>query len=131
MKRLKKYVFDYDYLGLTNSQGEIRTLWQEEALSQSIKLWIASFKGDAIRNPRRGGYVTRWLMKPMNTVDVDEIDMVIRNGIYEDFNPYLQILNLEIKPNYSQRYWEISLTVYSPDLKVSTEVTEKIKAGIS
>lgn len=130
MKRTKPYIFDYDYLGRVDNNGELRTLWGEEALKQSIKLWIASFKGDVIRQPTKGGYVSRWLMKPMATADVDEIEMVIRNGIYSDFSPYLQIRDLRITPNYEQRYWEIYLAVYSPDLKVNTTVSERIKAGL-
>ncbi len=130
MKRTKPYVFDYDYLGRIERNGSIRTLWGEEALKQSIKLWIASFKGDLIRQPNKGGYVSRWLMKPMGEADVDEIDMVIRNGIYSDFKPYLQVRNLQITPNYEQRYWKIYLEVYSPELKVSTTVSERVKAGL-
>ena len=130
MKKTKPLIFDYSYLGLKNERGEIKQLWEEEALTQSIKLWIASFRTDAMRNPQRGGYVTRWLMTPMNQVDEEEIVMSIRDGIYQDFSPYLEVRDLRATPNFERRYWEIYMEVYSPTLKVKAQVSEKIKAGL-
>lgn len=130
MKRVKPLIFDYDYLGSTTTNGELKHIWEKEALTQSIKLWIASFKGDSIRNPRRGGYVTQWLMKPMGEVDEDVVEMSIRDGLFQDFKPYLEVLNLSVTPNRENRQWEIYMEVYSPTLKLKTQVSERIKAGL-
>lgn len=130
MKRLKSYIFDYHYLGKTTKNGELEHLWEEAALNQSIKLWIASFKGDAIRSPARGGYVNQWLMKHISEDDKDQVAMTIRDGLFQDFEPHLEVEVLEVTPNLEGRYWEIYMEVYSPTLKVKTSVSERIKAGL-
>lgn len=130
MKRLKSYIFDYHYLGYTNPRGELQHLWEEEALNQSIKLWIASFKGDAIRKPARGGHVNKLFMQPMKADDEDKVTMAIRDGLFQDFEPHLEIVVLDVTPNLEDRYWELYMEVYSPTLKVKTSVNERIKAGL-
>ena len=124
------YIYDHDYTGRIKPNGEINQVWGKEALTQSIKMWIASYEGDVVRSPMRGGYITQWLMKPMQQVDEDDIIMSIRDGFEQDFTPYLQIRRVEVNPNYEQRYWEIYMEVYSADLKVATVVDEKIKAKL-
>lgn len=124
------YIYDHDYTGRINSNGEINQLWGERALQQSIKMWIASYEGDVIRNPIRGGYVTQWFLKPMQQVDDDDVIMSIRDGFEQDFTPYLELKRIEVRPNYEERYWEIYMEVYSSDLKVATVVDEKIRARV-
>ena len=130
MKRLKSYIFDYHYLGYTNTRGELQHLWEEDALNQSIKLWIASFKGDVIRNPGRGGYINKLFMQPMKITDKDRVIMVIKNGLFQDFEPHLEIIALDVIPNLQNNYWELYMEVYSPSLRVKTSVSERIKAGL-
>ena len=124
----EKVLFDLDYEGNITQEGAIRELWGEEALNQSIKLWIASNLCDIIREPNRGGYITRYLCKPMREVDVEDIKMGIRDGIYQDFEPHLVINDLRIEPDYANRRWKFYMEVYSQNLKTKTTVEEYIKA---
>ncbi len=130
MKVNKPVLFDYDYQGQTDNKGRIKEFLNKEALSQSLKLWIASMEGDIVRQDKRGGYITRWLMKPMTSVSIDAFEMSIRDGIYQDFTPHLVIQTLEIKPNFEGRYWNIYLEVYSPDYKTNAIVDEKLRARL-
>lgn len=131
MKRLKKYVYDIDYQGLRDDKGGLKHVWNEEALNQSIKLWIASFKGDVVRQFNRGGYITYWILKPMTQDIAERIKMSIQDGFYQDFTPYLEIQTLKVEPNFAQRYWYIYMEVYSNALKLLTTVEEKIKAKVT
>lgn len=121
-------IYDLDMAGGIDKQGNIKELWNIDALTNSIKMWMSSYRGDFIRRPMRSGYITPLLMKRMNQVDVDEFEQIIRDGFNEDFRPVLRILNLEVVPNYERRYWEIQMEVYSPDLKIQASVSERIKA---
>jgi hypothetical protein len=123
-----KLIFDHDLLGTINADGSIKQIWEEEALKQSIKLWIASKKGEALRAPERGGYINRWLMQPMKDSNIDIIKMAIRDGIAQDFTPLLEILELDVKPLYDKRAWYIYLKVRCKNLKLEVEVSERIKA---
>lgn len=124
------YVFDTDYSGYVKPNGQINEYWGESALNQSIKLWLASYKGDVVRDPRRGGYLTGMLAKPMNIVWADSIKMAIRDGIEQDFEPQLEVRLIQVEPNYEKKYWRIYLEVYAPSLKISTTVDEKIKSKV-
>lgn len=122
-------VYDLNMEGSIDKKGHVREMWNAEALTNSIKMWISSFRGDIMRGPDRGGYISEILMRPMDETDTDDFEQIIRNGFNEDFRPYLRVYNIEIVPNYERRYWSIRLQVYSPDLKVYAEVDERIKAS--
>jgi hypothetical protein len=122
------FIYDHDYEGGADTQGEIKQLYGKDALANVVKMWIASFMGDVLREPRRGGYITYWLLKPMNEVAIDNIKMAIRSGLSQDFTPYLEIVHLDIVPHYDERYWEFNLELYSPILKMRVSISEKLKA---
>jgi len=130
IKRFQTNIFDHDYQGFIDEKGQVTQLWGEAALTQSIKLWIASFQGDIVRNPKRGGYITYWLMKPMTTDNIDRIKMGIKDGIYQDFSPALTLEKLEVEADFENRRWNIYMEVYSPSLKTKATISESIKARI-
>jgi len=124
------YVYDTDYSGSIDPNGQITEQWGESALSQSIKLWLASYKGDVVRDPQRGGYLTSLLSKPMTALEADDIRMTLRDGLEQDFEPALEVRRLIVTPNYERRYWQIYIEVYAPALKLTTTVDEKIKSKV-
>ncbi|MFW6225386.1 MAG: hypothetical protein ACOC3V_00340 [bacterium] len=130
MEQLKKYIYDVDYRARTEINGGLKYIWNDEALNQSVKLWLASFKGEIVRDPSRSGYITYWLMRPMNEAVIDNIETAIYDGFYQDFRPYLEIRTLKIEPNYAERYWYIYMEVYSTYLNLETTVEERIKARV-
>ncbi len=130
IKRFQTNIFDYDYKGSIDNNGGITQFWGEDALKQSIKLWLASFQGDVVRNPKRSGYITYWLMKPMSIENIDRIKMAIKDGIYQDFEPNLIIDLLQIEADFENRQWHIYMEVYSPTLKTKATIDERIKARV-
>ena len=120
-------VFDYDISGRVGLGGDILQVWEKDALVNSLKMWIVSRRGDIIREPERGGYLIDWLTKTMNEENAENVEMAIRDGIDQDFNPYLKILHLKVTAENSKRYWKIYLEVYSPDLNLQIQLSEKIK----
>ena len=122
----------YDHLleGGINNNDEINQVWGKEALDNAIKMWLASMEGEIIRQPNRGGYLRPLLTKPMHEINQDELEMTIRDGFDQDMNPYLQILDLQVTPDYSNQTWQLYMRVYSNDYKILTEVSEDIKARV-
>jgi hypothetical protein len=120
-------VFDYDISGRVGVAGDILQVWEKEALVNSLKMWIMSRKGDIIREPNRGGYLIQWLTRPMSEENAENVEMAIRDGIDQDFDPYLKILFLKVTPNYINRYWDIYMEVESPQLNVQTALSARIK----
>lgn len=124
-------IFDYDLLGRIDANGGIHQVWEGDALSNSIKMWIASYRGEIIREPNRGGYLLQWLTKPMNPAFEDHVSMAIRNGFEQDFKPYLQIQYLTVTANMEKRRWDIYMEVFAPSLNLKTTVDAKIQNTVS
>lgn len=120
-------LYDLDLSGGVDSYGRINEVYNSDALNNAILMWIASVEGETFRNPKKGGYITKLLGKPMRQTNVDQFKMQIRNGFDRDFRPYLTINALEVIPHYEEKYWEIYMEVYSEDLKIYTDVSANIR----
>ena len=120
-------IYDTAYTGGVDANGQILQVWGPDALSNAIILWLTTMEGDIIRDPRRGGYFTRWLFKPMNTKNIDAMMMSIRDGIDQDFIPQLTLLALNITPNFAKRYWEVFMQVFAKSLQIGTTLNVNIK----
>lgn len=118
---------DFDSNAEIEPNGSLRVLSGVEALENSIRLWVASFRGEVIRKPERGGYIVQWLMKPMNEETRRRIKEAIQDGLFEDFQPKIQITRLDVIPNYELGYWQIELQGYSPALKEAFSLSEKLR----
>ena len=123
-----KIIYDVDYQGKITADGAITEYWEEDALNVALKLWLASSAGDIIRNPTRGDYLSQYLLKPMSEVDVSLMQMSLRDGLAQDFDIDLEIVELKIEPDFVNRTWKFYMEVYAPILKLRTVVDEQIKA---
>jgi hypothetical protein len=106
-----------------NSPATLQLVYNENAIKNALKLWITSYKGDIVKRPNAGGYVTRWLFKQMNDITKQSIYTSILEGIAIDFNNELQVKSLSVVPNYQKRTWELSLIVYSTKYKFETTLS--------
>ena len=123
-----KVIYDVDFQGRITADGALTEFWEKDALNASLKLWIASSAGDIVRNPDRGDYLSQFLMKPMSEVDVGLLVKAVQDGISQDFEPNLEIVALQVSPDYERRTWKFYMEVYAPLLKIRTIVDEQIKA---
>jgi len=122
-------VYDIDYRGGITPQGNLKQRWNEAALQNAVKMWIASYEGEIIGNPDRGGFLMGILGRPMRETDVDDFEDALKKGFRRDFTPYLKIESLVIEPDYAGRKWIVSVSVFSPELKLSTSLKEFIRGG--
>ena len=120
--------YDFDYRGGVDATGAMRQVWNEGALNNAIKMWLASYTGEIIRRPQSGGYVTSALTTPMGQVDSGDLEEDIRAGLSADFRPLLRVQQLTVTPDYENRVWSIYLSVYSPDTGIYTQVSERIRS---
>jgi len=125
---LSNTVFDYDRKGGFDLNGQINTLYGQDALANAINIWIQSYKGDFIRNPNRGGYVAPHLMKPMSDTVALAIESGIKDGLLRDFKPSVKVLTLQVTPDYVKRQWKIQMTASSEDLKLVLSIEEILQA---
>lgn len=121
-------IYDLALEGGIDRKGNLREVWNVDAIMNSIRMFFASFRGEVLRSPNLGGAVVSQLFRPMSEVDIDFLESVIRSAFNNDFRPRLQIESLEIEPNFERRFFRITLAAYSPDSGLLVEVDERIKA---
>jgi hypothetical protein len=119
-------IYDIVYSGVSN--GQLSEVWNKEAFINSLKMWMASFAGEVIHDPAKGGYLVQFLMKPMQQVDIDHMRDTIRVGLINDFVPRVNVNMIRVVPHYQERYWEIVVSVFSPDLNDNIDLTERIRS---
>jgi hypothetical protein len=123
IKVYKDYSMDAD----VDSEGILKVLSGKEAVENALRQWITSFRGEYMRNPQKGGYVTYWLLKPLNDDTGRAIKEAILEGIYEDFTPQVVVSSLSVVPNYTNMSWEITLEAYSPVVKEPINIYEELR----
>jgi hypothetical protein len=124
---LSNTIFDYSIQGGFDSNGQIKLVYGNDALTTAIIIWLKSYKGDFVRRPTRGGYVTPHLIKPMSSETAFEIDSAIRTGLVNDFTPSVSVKTLEVLPDYENKTWIIKLSVFSEDLKLVLDIEEVLE----
>ena len=119
----KDYSIDADL----TSTGALKVLEGRDAITNALKLWISSFRGEVMRDPSKGGYVTRWLMKPISETTAIAIKRAILDGLNDEFYPALIPSVVEVIPNYEREYWEIHVEAYSPEFRENINMVENIR----
>lgn len=119
----KDYSIDADL----TSTGALKVLEGRDAITNALKLWISSFRGEVMRDPSKGGYITRWLMKPISETTAVAIKRAILDGLNDEFYPILIPSIVDIIPNYEREYWEIHIEAYSPEFRENINMVENIR----
>lgn len=117
---------DYIYDASEDNHG-IKILTDAESIENALKLWLVSFKGDTIRQPGNGGYVTQWLFKPMDEDTQFDIKTAIRVGLEREFIPTINVDSIKVTPDYQKESWEIEIRGYIPALQQEIHVIENLR----
>lgn len=124
---LKSYTFsDFDsQLQITNS-GNVKVVYDIDVILQSIKHIFTTVSGERVRSPF-GGSLIRFLFQPMNEDLVYDIRRAIVQTINK-FEPRVEILNINIFPNYDANYYDITLDLYIREINESAQYNAKLRA---
>lgn len=118
---------DFSYDADIQPNGDLRLLQDYEAIQNSLRLWLYSLRGERIRRPTWGGYVTRWLFKPMSSNTADNIQYAILTGLKEEFSPALQIQEVNVTPDYEDKSWTIEVKAIVVRSQEEIHVIENIR----
>jgi hypothetical protein len=118
----------YDILYTGETSGALAESWNRDAFINSLKIWLASFSGESMHAPSRGGYLTQFLMKPMSEANLEHMKDTIRVGLTNDFTPKVKVSYVQVIPHYKERFWEVNVSVYSPDLKQQIDMSEQLRS---
>lgn len=118
---------DYDLTGTSNQQGNIPVLTDQEALSNAIKLWLCSFRGERLYRPNKGGWIVGSLMKPMSEDRAVEMEKNIKIGLRTDFQPSIEVTRCKVTPDYENSCYYVHVEGRCPAFRSSvySDVTLK------
>jgi phage baseplate assembly protein W len=104
---------------MITSQGNIPVLTDQDALVNSINLWLCSFQGERLYRPNEGGLITRHLLKPMSGERANDMRDDITDGLAHQFTPYISVSECSVIPDYERNTYWIEIKGYCPSLKVA------------
>jgi hypothetical protein len=116
------HYFDTDIEGELDSNGLIKQYYDEDAVKNSIIVWLTSFRSDILRNPGKGGYVTQYLYKGMSDDVQSKITMAITDGFKQDYTPNAVLNSISVTPDYVNKTWTIDLNIYINIIKSNVDV---------
>jgi len=105
---------DIDIFGREYTNGAPYEFFDEDAIKNALTLWLSSKKGEFLNEPDRGGILDRALFKNMDVGQSNKLRFAIRNALEEKFFPALQIRNISVLPDFTNRLWEISIDYVNP-----------------
>jgi phage baseplate assembly protein W len=122
------YTVDFVASGKPDIQGNIPVLTDLDALNNAIKLWLCSFRGERLYNPRKGGPIIGYLLKPMSEEIVKDMKTAIREGLKNDFVPSVKVSKCDVFADYENSQYVIDLIGYCPSLNSDVHYTDKINS---
>lgn len=114
--------FDIDLQGQLDENGALRTLSNAEAVQNALIMWIVSIRGEILRRPGKGGYVTQWLHKPMSQSRAESIRDAIANGLAEDFPLTVRVRSISVTPQFEKSSYRIQLIAWIPALRQNSDL---------
>ncbi len=120
-------IFDFDKTGGFDANGQMQKIYGEEAMQNAISMWIESFKGEVLRDPRSGGYVRYYIQKSLSEEAQSGLIEAITTGFEQDFSPELELKELIVEPEFSNKAWLIRLSVRSTRFKIETVTEDRLK----
>lgn len=118
--------YDVNIKGEINEEGRLEEFWGGAAVKNAIIMWLTSYRSDYLRNPTKGGYLTSHLYKKMSSDAQEDMYDSIVDGFNQEFD-FVELVNLQVTPNYDSDFWSIYVKVYIPFLDSTVEISENIR----
>jgi len=106
---MANYLHDIDIYGREQSDGKPFELFNEEAIKNAFIMWFTSKSGEFLKNPEAGGILDRILFKNLEGSSIELWLFAIKNALFAQFYPALDLIDLKLDKDYTQRYLRIEL----------------------
>ncbi len=109
-------IYDTNYLGELDSNGNVKIVYNKEAISNAMILWLTTFPGEYLNRPDEGGILYYYLTQPMSEDNVQNMRNAIIEALNNDFEPAIELLGLTVKPFFDKNKYLIKMKVTSIDI---------------
>ena len=100
---------DIDIYGRNNPDGSALEFFEEDAIKNSITLWISSKKGDFILNPSEGGILDNFLFKNLRAESLNLARVQLINSLTQFFGDAINLDGVDIFPDYETRTTQLEI----------------------
>lgn len=119
---------DFDSRLTITREGSILIKYDRDVIIQSIKTILSTITGERVRSPI-GSSLIRMLFQPINDDNIAEIQYRIQSDITR-FEPRVEILNLQVIPNYDANRYDIVMNIKIKELGEVIPFTTSLKAFV-
>lgn len=113
--------------GAIDTQGNLRLYYNVDAIHNSLRIWLASFRGEKLRMPNKGGLVIRHLFKTMSDESALALSLAIREGLKTDFSPSIIASDVSVIPDYENSWYNITVKGYCPAFRTDISYEDKMR----
>lgn len=86
-------------------EGNVKVVYDEDAIIQSIKTILTTITGERVRNPI-GSSLVQYLFRQMTPDTADDIRRLIRRNITQ-YEPRVTLNRVQVTPLYDQNRYEL------------------------
>jgi hypothetical protein len=117
---------DYSLERRTTAEGEVKRYYNENALAQAIKVWLASGRGEKTRTVG-AGWVMPFIGKALSKENAESLRQNIVLGLTTDFSPALTITSCIVIPNVEKNIWIINVQGYNSNFNIGVNTNILLK----
>jgi len=115
---------DVDVYGEKLANGTIKEYIGSEAIKNALLLFLSSKKSEFLNEPELGGPLDGFVFKSMSDSDLQKFELWTL--ITNEFSPSLELVDIEITPDFNNRITEIVVSYIIPnsgDMGITTIFT--------
>lgn len=109
---------DVDIYGRQNTDGSALEYFDSDAISEALRDFVMSKRGDFLYDPGMGGILDTPLFKVMTPDSMEMLRFRIRNAITNYFTPYIQLKTVDIIPDMNNRILQVNLIYYTQNSEI-------------
>lgn len=103
-----KVYSDLDYELGKDTSGNVKIVYDEDSISQSIETILSTRKGERIMLPAFGGSLEDYLFEPMTEHVVRQMEKAIEDSI-ANWEDRVRVNKVFVNPDYDRNKYEISI----------------------
>lgn len=119
---------DIDVYGLTQ-QNTIVYYTDAEAVKHALLLWLTYSKKDLLMNPTGAGIIDIQLFKNLSHDTIEIFKLYLFNAIEKYFIPAIEIVQLNVEPDYTNYQIVVDLIYRVPEYNVEDTLTFAINTN--
>ena len=124
---MSQYI-DIDIYGLSQ-QDTIIYHQDADAIKHALLLWLTYSRRDLLMNPSGAGFIDIQIFKNLSHENIETFKLYLLNTIEKYFNPSINIIQLEVEPDYVEYRLLVDIVYRVPEYNIEDTLTFAINTN--